>query len=145
MQPRQSGEFGFDFHAQKRQNAPSANITLNALKRTVPFTKRTATQNKISSAKIERGKTMLITLDKISFSWEDLLANMKSKGRREPGPKCSRRAERAYKEGIGLLDLKAVYEVFDVEGIEEDKMLKLLPSDRGYQGKSLYWPKDQLS
>lgn len=39
-------------------------------------------------------------------------------------------AERAYKEGIGLLDLKAVYEVFDVEGIEEDKTLKLyLPTE----------------
>ena len=64
---------------------------------------------------------MLITLDKISFSWEDLLANMKSKGRREPGPEMLEAAERAYKEGIGLLDLKAVYEVFDVEGLEEDK------------------------
>lgn len=29
---------------------------------------------------------MLITLDKISFTWEDLLANMKSKGRREARP-----------------------------------------------------------
>ena len=73
---------------------------------------------------------MLITLDKISFTWEDLLANMKSKGRREPGPEMLEAAERAYKEGIGLLDLKAVYEVFDVEGIEEDKTLKLyLPTE----------------
>lgn len=66
---------------------------------------------------------MLITLDKISFTWEDLLANMKSKGRREPGPEMLEAAERAYKEGIGLLDLKAVYEVFDVEGIQEDSLI----------------------
>ena len=73
---------------------------------------------------------MLITLDKITFTWEDLIVNMKSKGKRAPGPEMLEAAERAYKEGTGLLDLKAVYEVFDVEGIEEDKTLKLyLPAE----------------
>ncbi len=73
---------------------------------------------------------MLITLDKITFTWEDLIANMKGKGKRGPGPEMIEAAERAYKEGAGLLDLKAVYEVFDVEGIEEDKTLKLyLPAE----------------
>lgn len=73
---------------------------------------------------------MLITLDKITFTWEDLIANMKGKGRRVPGPEMLEAAERAYREGIGLLDLKASYEVFDVEGIEEDKTLKLyLPAE----------------
>lgn len=73
---------------------------------------------------------MLITLDKITFTWEDLLANMKSKGKREPGPEMIEAAARAYSEGVGLLDLKAAYEVFDVEGIDEDKTLKLyLPAE----------------
>lgn len=73
---------------------------------------------------------MLLTLDKINFTWEDLLANMKNRGKREPKPKILEAAERAYREGIALLDLKAVYEVFDVEGIEENCTLKLyLPSE----------------
>ena len=73
---------------------------------------------------------MLLTLDKINFTWEDLLANMKSKGKREPGPEMLEAAERAYEEGIGLLDLKATYEEFEVEGIEEDKTLKLYLPDK---------------
>ena len=73
---------------------------------------------------------MLLTLDRITFKWEDLLVNMKRGTGRNPGPQMLDAAERAYNEGIGLLDLKAVYEVFDVEGIEDKKSLKLfLPSE----------------
>lgn len=73
---------------------------------------------------------MLLTLDKINFAWEDLFTNIKAKGKREPGPQILEAAERVYKEGVGLLDLKAVYEVFDVESIEEDSTLKLyLPGE----------------
>lgn len=73
---------------------------------------------------------MLLTLNKITFKWEDLLANMKRGTGREPGPEMIKAAERAYKEGIGLLDLKAVYDIFDVEGIEDEKILKLfLPTE----------------
>ena len=73
---------------------------------------------------------MLLTLNKITFKWEDLLANMKRGTGREPAPEMIKAAERAYTEGIGLLDLKAVYEIFDVEGIEDDKTLKLfLPAE----------------
>lgn len=73
---------------------------------------------------------MLLTLDKINFAWEDLFANMRTKGKREPGPEMLEVVERVFKEGIGLLDLKAVYEVFDVEGIEMDGTLKLyLPGE----------------
>jgi hypothetical protein len=72
---------------------------------------------------------MLITLDKITFTWEDLIVNMKSKGKREPGPDMLEAAERAYKEGIGLLDLRASYEVFDVEGIQEDSLILSLPCE----------------
>lgn len=72
---------------------------------------------------------MLLTLDRISFSWEDLLANMKIEGKREPRPEMLETAERAYKKGIALLDLKAVYEIFEVDGIEDNNTLKLyLPS-----------------
>ena len=81
---------------------------------------------------------MLITLDKITFTWEDLIANMKGKGRRVPGPEMLEAAERAYREGIGLLDLKASCEVFDVEGIEEETLILSLPreerSERLYIG-----------
>ncbi len=83
---------------------------------------------------------MLITLDKVTFTWEDLIANMKSKGRREPGPEMLEAAERAYLEGIGLLDLKAVYEVFDVEGIEENT-LKLSLSAEGRKEKLYIGPR----
>ena len=72
---------------------------------------------------------MLITLDKITFTWEDLLANMKSKGKREPGPQMLEAAERAYSEGIGLLDLRAAYEVFEVQGIEDETLILSLPSE----------------
>ena len=72
---------------------------------------------------------MLLTLNKITFTWEDLLANMKNKGKREPGPEMLEAAERAYREGIELLDLKAVYEVFDVDGIEEDVLMLCLPRE----------------
>ena len=64
---------------------------------------------------------MLMTLDKITFTWEDLIVNMKSK--RAPGPEMLEAAERAYSEGIGLLDLKAAYEEFEVEGIEEETLI----------------------
>lgn len=73
---------------------------------------------------------MLLTLDKITFKWEDLLGNMKSSGRREPGPEMLKAVERAYVEGMGLIDPKAAYQIYDVEGIEDEKTLKLfLPAE----------------
>ena len=73
---------------------------------------------------------MLLTLNKITFKWEELLANMKRGTGREPGPEMIKAAERAYMEGIGLLDLKAACEVYDVLGIEGGDTLSLsLPGE----------------
>lgn len=70
---------------------------------------------------------MLITLDKITFAWEDLLANMKRNTDRKPAPEMLEAAESVYKEGIGLLDLKGIYEVFDVKGLVDDTLMLCLP------------------
>lgn len=78
---------------------------------------------------------MLIKLDKITFAWKDLLANMKKKGGREPGPAMLEAAQRAYEEGTGLLDLKAVYEIFEIESIEESSTLNLCLSSEARREK----------
>ena len=68
---------------------------------------------------------MLLTLDKINFVYGDLITNMRSGSRRKPNSEMLEAAERAYKEGVKLLELKGAYELFDVEGIKENGSINL--------------------
>ena len=84
---------------------------------------------------------MLLTLDKINFVWEDLTANMRASGRRKPNTEMLEAAERAYNEGINLLELKAVYELFDVEDIKENGSINIYPPNEDRKENLYIGPK----
>lgn len=61
----------------------------------------------------------IITLRELKFSWEDLAAASMKCGRRASAADISAAARRAYDEGLELLDLRAVYEIYGKEEIAE--------------------------
>lgn len=80
---------------------------------------------------------MLLILENITFTWEDLLTNTKKSRRREPSSEMREAAEKAYKKGLSLLDLKAVYEIYDVEGVEGNNSLTLRAENNAFT-ESIY-------
>lgn len=62
----------------------------------------------------------ILTRDKVTFGWKDML---KTPGKRwmnrTPSYNMCRAAERAYSEGLSVLDMKAVLEIYEKEEMEE--------------------------
>lgn len=84
---------------------------------------------------------MLLILENITFTWEDLLTNTKKSTRREPGPEMIEAAERAYKKGLSLLDLKAAYEIYDVEGVEGNNLMTLRAENNAFTERIYIGPR----
>lgn len=58
----------------------------------------------------------IIHLNKITFTWNDLISQVTTKNHRnnkQPSKEILVAAERAYHEGMDLLDLKAIFEVYE--------------------------------
>ena len=84
---------------------------------------------------------MLLTLENITFTWEDLLTNTKKSRRREPGSEMKEAAEKAYEKGLSLLDLKAVYEIYDVEGVEGNNLMTLRAENNAFTERIYIGPR----
>ena len=89
--------------------------------------------------KLEGGHRMeIIKFETISFNWQDILANsLKKDKRKEASPEMAEAAEKAYIEGVSLLDMCAVVEIYKKDDNDGQYIILSLPgrdSDRVYIG-----------